>query len=277
MKKQIATTLLLLFSCITLWAQTPAQDSIFTRNGTVILGKVREIGTTEIRYVQPQINEEVVMVILKSEVERIVYANGVEQRFEKEKTGLETIEGNSEDLFAVQRKKALKLDVLGLAVNTLSLTYEQSLRPGRNIELGIGGIGLGFGLEGEHAKGIFLKGGYKFAQNPDHYLTGMRYAHILKGKYVKLEFDFASYSVEAKKDWFEADQKYSITKFAFLVVFGHQWIYDDRLLIDLYTGVGIGTNNLDDNDLSFPYGFATTGSDFPVAASFGLRLGLLIN
>lgn len=259
-----------------LGAQVTAPDTIFTRDGNTITCKIREIGVSEIRYVQPQLNPDVVMVIEKKKVARIVYANGTEQLFEAEAAAPETIEQNSEELFALQRKNALKLDVLALAANNLTLTYERSLRPGRSIELTAGAIGLGFGMKEEHAAGILLKGGYKFARNPDFYLGGMRYAHILKGRYLKLELDFASYSVEAEREFFSYEkEKYAITKFAFLVVLGNQWVYDDKFLIDVYSGIGIGTNSLEDNDLSYPYGFATLGDELPLAFSLGVRMGFL--
>ena len=262
---------------VALVAQVAAPDTIFTRDGNTITCKIREIGTSEIRYVQPQINADVVFVIEKYKVARIVYGNGAEQTFETDRKPPETIEQNSEELFALQRKNALKLDLLALAVNNFSLTYERCLRPGRSIEFSAGAIGLGFGLKDEHASGVVLKGGYKFARNPDFYLGGMRYAHILKGRYLKLELDFASYSVETETKLFSSHtEKYSITKFGFLVVLGNQWVYDDKILIDVYSGLGIGTNDLEDNDLSYPYGFATLGDEVPLAFSLGLRIGLLI-
>lgn len=273
MKNLLSTVFLLLLS-IALFAQTPVRDTIFTRNGSLILCKVREIGTSEIKYIQPEINPDVLIAISKSKVERIIYSNGVEQQFERDQ--IETIEENSEDLFAMQRKSAVKIDFLGLAVNTLNLTYERCLRPGRSVEFSVGGIGLGFGLKDENAAGVLLKGGYKFAKNPDYYLKGMRYAHILKGKYLKLELDFASYKVEAQRDFFENREKYTVTKFAFLIVAGNQWILENSFLIDVYAGVGLGTNNLDDNDLSYPYGFATLGDEFPMAFSCGIRIGFLL-
>ncbi len=276
MNKLTITALILIFSCFTIWAQVPEQDTIFTRDGETILCKIKEIGTSEIRYVQPQIKEDVIVAILKNDVERIVYSNGVEQTFNKANTRIETIEQNSEDLFAIQKNKALKLDILGLAVNTLSLTYEQCLRPGRSIEFSAGAIGLGFGLKEEEAAGVLLRGGYKFMQNPDHFLTGMRYAHILRGRYVKLELDFAAYDLKSNKELFGDKENYSITKFAFLIVLGEQWVFDDLIVVDMYSGIGIGTNNLDNLDWSYPYGFTTLGEDLPMAFSAGLRIGILL-
>ena len=272
--------ILMLFFVIStnLFGQSTELDSIYTRNGKIIVGKVKEIGTTEIKYTLPQISEDVINVISKDEVEKIVYPNHQTQIIESESLKNETIENNSQELFQTQRKNALKIDFLAIAANTLTLTYERCLQPGRSVEFSGGFIGTGIGLQEEKASGILLKGGYKFARNPDYYIKGMRYAHILKGAYIKLEFDFASYSVEGYRDIFEfSKERYNNTKWAFLLVFGDQWVFNDKLLVDVYSGIGIGDNSLKENvDSTYPYGFATLGDEFPLAMSLGLRLGLLI-
>jgi hypothetical protein len=252
-------------------------DSIYTKEGTIITGKVKEIGSSEVRYTLPQKNLDVVYVMNKYEINRIVFSGGQVQKFEAGPQQLETIADNSEELFQIQRKNALKVDFLSIAANTLTITYERCLRPGRSIEFSGGLIGIGVGLEEENASGILFRGGYKFVKDPDFYLKEMRYSHILKGSYVKLEIDFSTYSVTGSKDFFEDEERYNNTKYAFLLVLGKQWIFDDLILVDLYSGMGLGDNSLDDNlDLTYPYGFITLGENFPLAFSFGLRLGLLL-
>ncbi len=273
-----STFLFLSFFLVTtanLFAQ-PVLDSIYTRKGEVIVGKVTEIGISEIRYMQPQKALDVVFVINKADIERIVFSGGQVQKFEPGLQKPETIESNSQELFLIQKKNAFKIDFLSLAANTLTLTYERCLKPGRSVELSGGIIGMGFGLKEEDASGVLFRGGYKFAQNPDFYLKEMRYSHILKGSYLKLELDFASYSV-TNYEWFsESNSRYNNTKWAFLVVLGKQWVFNDSFLIDLFSGIGLGNNTLDNLDLTYPYGFATIGEDFPMAFSFGLRLGFLL-
>lgn len=258
---------------LNLFGQTEKPDSIFTKKGKILTGKVKEIGTSEVKYIQPQMSTDVVYTIAKNDVDRIVFANGQVQKFETE---LETIEGNSEKLFQIQKKNALKLDFLSIAANTLTLTYERCLKPGRSVEFSGGIIGIGVGLKEEDASGVLFRAGYKFAKNPDFYLKEMRYSHILKGAYLKLEFDFASYSVTGHQDFFDEKERYNNTKWALLLVPGKQWIFGDSFLVDIYSGIGLGNNSLEDLDFTYPYGFATLGEDFPLAFSFGVRMGLLL-
>ena len=273
--KTITLLMAFLFVTANLFAQADL-DSIYTRKGEVLVGKVKEIGHSEIRYIQPQTDLEVVYVLLISDIDRIVFSGGQVQKFEPDAKKPGTIEANSEELFLVQNKNALKIDFLALAANTLTLTYERCLRPGRSFEFSGGIIGMGLGLEDEDASGFLLRGGFKFARNPDFYMKEMRYSHILKGSYLKLELDFANYSVTGSDSFFENDKRYDNTKWAFLVVMGKQWVYSDSFLIDFFSGIGLGGNSLENLDLTYPYGFATLGEDFPLAFSFGLRLGFLL-
>jgi hypothetical protein len=256
---------------------TAPQDTLVKRNGEKIVCKVKEIGTSEIKYSSPEYNADLLFAIGKNDIDYIVFANGKVQKFDRTAYNDETIEKNSRDLYQNQHKIAVKTDFLSLATNTTSLTFEKCLRPGQSVEFSLGAVGLGFGDLDEKASGILFRGGYKFMRNPDFYMKDMRYAHILKGRYIKLEFDFASYS--AKDDY--AYDNYNnetdnITKWAALVVFGNQWVFNDSFLIDLYSGIGLGGNNCDGEEYYYPHGFLTVGNESPFAFSFGLRLGFLL-
>jgi hypothetical protein len=270
--KNLVLFIIFFFFAASLFGQTDL-DSIYTKGGDFILGKVKEIGSSEVRYTQPQSNLDVVYVINRRQIDRIVFSGGQVQQFDSK---LETIEDNSEELFLIQRKNAFKIDFLSIAANMFVFTYERSLKPGRSLEFSGGVIGIGTGLEEEDASGVLFRGGYKFAKNPDFYLKDMRYTHILKGSYIKAEVDFASYSVNGTTNFLGKTSRYNNTKWAFLVVLGKQWVFDNRFLVDFYSGMGLGDNSLEQMDLTYPYGFATMGDDFPLAFSFGLRLGFLL-
>lgn len=270
------TKIAFLFFVLIIPAFLYAQDTIVKRDGERIICIVKEIGTTEIKYVLPEINPDLIYAVAKKDVEKIIHSNGIIQEFEKEEETSESIEKNSMDLFELQKKNALKIDFLGLINNTFTLTYERCLKPGRSVEFSLGAVGIGFAQKEDNASGILFRGGYKLARNPDFYLKGMRYAHIMKGPYLKMEFDFASYGIEGQKELFGEKEKYTLTKWALLVVLGNQWIFDDKFAVDLYSGIGVGKNNLEDLDWTFPYGFTTLGKEFPLAMSIGLRIGFLI-
>jgi hypothetical protein len=254
-----------------------AQDSIIKRNGEVIECRVKEIGTSEIKYLIPEFNPDLLFSIAKDEVEKIVFSDGKVQTFGQDSPLSKSIEQNSHDLFLIQKKNALKIDFLGLVNNTLTLTYERCLKPGRSAEISLGAVGIGFAEKEDNASGILFRGGYKLVRSPDFYLEGMRYAHIMKGPYAKLEFDFASYRIEGHKDIWDPKEKYTLSKWALLVVLGNQWVFSDSFTLDLYSGIGVGRNNLENLDWTYPYGFSTLGKEFPMAFSFGLRFGFLFN
>lgn len=256
---------------------SPVQDTIFQRKGEIIICKVKEIGISEVKYIRNDFNPDLLFSISKNDIAKIVYADGKEQAFEIQSEIAGNIEQNSQDLFQIQKKNAIKIDFISLANNTFCLTYEGCLKPARTLELSLGVIGIGFAEKEDNASGIFFRGGYKLIRSPDFYLKGMRYAHIMKGPYLKFEFDFASYGIEGYKDLFESKEKYTLTKWAFLMVFGNQWVFNDAFVVDLYSGIGIGKNNLEDLDWSYPYGFTTLGSGFPMAFSLGVRCGFLFN
>jgi len=254
-----------------------AQDTIFQRNAEIIICKVKEIGISEIKYVRKEYNPDLLFSISKNDIAKIVYADGKIQVFEIQSELTGNMEQNSQNLFQIQKKNALKLDFIGLVNNNFCLTYERCLKPARSLEFSLGVVGIGFAEKEDNASGILLRGGYKLIRSPEFYMKGMRYTHIMKGPYVKFEFNFASYSIEGNKDLFQEKEKYTLTKWALLMVFGNQWVFNDALIIDLYSGVGIGNNNLKDLDWTYPYGFTTLGSGFPLAMSMGLRIGFLLN
>ena len=255
-------------------------DTIFKVNAEKIVCNVKEIGTTEIKYTSPEFSSELLFTVENRQVYKIVFADGKVKLIDHQQALNETIGKNSEDLYLKQRKNALKIDFIGLAVNTTSLTYERCLKPGNSIEFSLGAVGLGIADMKENASGILFRGGYKLIRNPDYFLRDMRYAHLLKGRYVKFEFDVASYRVKADRvifDFNSTTDTYNLTKWALLVVLGNQWVFSDSFLVDFYSGIGIGNNNRNDLDSSYPYGFLTLGSGSRLAFSLGLRIGFLLN
>ena len=94
----------------------------------------------------------------------------------------------------------------------------------------------------------------------------MRYAHILKGSYIKPELTFASYNLRSE------DRR--VTKGAIFITSGNQQVISDLLLIDTFFSFGYGFTNAGGFD-DFPYYFGVVGDGFPLSGSLGMRIGLL--
>jgi len=262
-KVYILSLLLLLFAM----QGMVAQDRIIQRDGNIIECKVAEIGSEEIKYIQPEYGQDLQFGILKSKVDKIIFADGRELVIDHLELARETTEMNSADLFLVQRRNAIKMAFLSPLTGTTSFSYERALKPGRSMEFTLSLIGLGFNNP-EDAAGVGLKAGYKFIRSPDHYIRGMRYAHILKGGYVKPEFSFARYDLRSKNE--------EVIKAALMVNLGKQWVFSDVFLVDLYFGVGYGMTTSRIEEPEYPHDFVVVDPEFPLALDAGFRLGFLI-
>jgi hypothetical protein len=156
-----------------------AQDLIMKKNNELIKCKIKEIGLDEIKYNLPEYSQDVLLSIDKDDIVKIIFENGKEMEFQKKMTNPETYREN--------KKNIIKVDFLSPLTGNTTFAYEHSLRPGRSVEASLGIIGLGIDPGEKNPGGAFIKFGYKFIKDPDFYLRGMRYAHILKGGYIKPE------------------------------------------------------------------------------------------
>ena len=108
---------------------------------------------------------------------------------------------------------------------------------------------------------------------PEHYQNKYRYAHLLKGSYIKPELTFVHYTADGDRwdggsgyGW--DDVKTTILNLA--VVGGKQWVYHNSLLLDIYAGLGI---NLGDTDNYYTFHYAFTGDT--VTLTGGIKIGFL--
>ncbi|KAF0198788.1 MAG: Uncharacterized protein FD166_1040 [Bacteroidetes bacterium] len=246
-----------------------AQDIIMKKDNELIKCKIKEIGLDEIKYMMPEYSQEVVFTVDKDDLVKIIFENGKEMEFQVKMTNPETYTDN--------KKNILKIDFLSPLTGNTTIAYERSLRPGRSIEANLGIIGLGIDAGDRNAGGAFVKFGYKFIKDPDFYLRGMRYAHILKGGYIKPEVAFGFFS---REEWNydiyynNVNEREDVLSGTIQLVFGKQWIFDNTFAIDMYGGVGYGFTT-SDNDIAYHYGYTIAGTDFPLAFSTGLKIGWL--
>lgn len=273
MKNKLKITLFLLMLSTLIFAQGKYADQLIQRNGKVIVCQVREIGDDEIKYVMEGYRDDLIFGIDKNKVKTIVFADGREMNLSDSMYGKENYEG--------QHKNALKFHFFSPLSGATAFSYERSLKPGRSIEAGLGIVGLGFQESNTRdASGFYAKLGYKFIKDPDFYVKGMRYAHILKGAYIKPELAFASYSFHEgyfyrmNGNLVPYYRNSNALKGAFIINVGKQWIYSDRFLVDWYVGAGYGIE--DKNTINNPqFGFVMGGSSFPLVLNAGFRIGLL--
>ncbi len=270
MKKLTGLLLFLIFALNLVCAQEKFDDQLIKRDGTVIKCKIKEIGDDEIKFNQEGINSNVLIGIDKSKVSKIIFSDGKEYLIDNKMSIYEDLEN--------QHKNNLKFNLFMPITGGYALTYERSLKPARSIEAEIGLIAKGENNEMgmPEAHGLFLKAGYKMMRSPDYYIRGMKYAHILKGGYVKPEIAITSFSYDKHWDannFGTGEESGSTTKVALMVNVGKQVIYTNAFAIDFFVGAGYGFGKLDP-DLHY-YAFVGTSGDVTFVMSGGVRIGFL--
>ncbi len=258
----------IMFLVIALSQSIVAQDVILNKDSITIKCKIKEIGLDEIKYTLPEYSADVTFAIDKDKVAKIIFENGKEMSFQKEMTNPEN--------YADNKKNALKINFLSPLYGSTSFSYERSLKPSRSVEGTLGIIGLGVDNWDENPSGAFVKFGYKFIKDPDFYLRGMRYAHVLKGAYFKPELGLATFGRDTYEyiyPYQQTTQRETVVSGVMQIVMGKQWIVDNAFLIDFYFGLGYGFSSSDNTN--YHYGFSIANSSVPISFSSGLKIGFL--
>lgn len=283
MKNKITFTLIALFTCISF---LKAQDLIYKKDNSVLVVKITEIGLDEIKYKDFAKPDGPVLVIDKAEVKKIKYENGKEEMMIK----------SQENAYADNKKQAIKADFLAPMFGQFTLGYERSLVPGKSFEVQLGLVGLGNNnysyLVNTSANGFFIRGAYKLITMPDYYLRGMKYAHILKGFYIKPELTYGVINeYTSKSNYTISGVNYTnytatATIFGLMLDFGKQWVIDNNFVLDYFLGIGYGAKSTNkpitttrfDRDIYWGNSHAFLGpyGDFPFAFTSGLKIGFLI-
>ena len=263
--KKIFLLLVTLLSVFSMYGQ----DIIYKKNKDIVNCKIIEIGLVEVKYLMPEKYKDVVMVVAKDDVLKIKYQNGEEQVFLNE-----MYDKNS---YADNRLNAIKIHPFSPLYTSLALSYERSVKAGQSYEGTLGFIGLGLNMLNVDPLGVYAKFGYKFIKNPDFYLRGMRYAHLLKGTYFKPEVALSMYSYNKMQfDYTSSASKVrqAAISSAILLNFGKQWVFDNRFAVDFSVGFGYGLTNIEKDDLSgmlSQYGFSVEpNTGFAYTSNFKL-------
>ena len=286
MKKIILLSLLVLFV-----AQIFAQDKIYKLKGAVIKAKVLEIGTDEVKYKLFDKPDGPIYVVDKSALNKIEFADG---SVEKYKINFKD-PGNYEGQLA----KAVKINFLAPLLGYSQFSYEKSVSPLKSYELGIGIIGAGknyqidnYYINGQtqpykrNAFGGFVEAGYKFNKLPNFWNKGARMTHLMQGSYVKPTATLGFYSDNALnyKTGNPVLEKRNNVFGSIILNFGHQWIFGDKFLVDVYYGIGYALDNVKDdynNNYYSDYMYnhfviQKAGPGANLGLSGGIKAGLLI-
>jgi len=270
-----------------------AQDKIYRQNGKVVEAKIIEIGSSEIKYREFSNPDGPIYVLETDRIKKIVYENGREERFADNLRDPER--------YADHASKAIKVNFLAPLYGYFEVGFEKSRGFGKSYEFSLGIIGAGkagvldwyssqLGEVKKSPFGAFVSAGYKFGKLPNFILFGKTKAtHLMQGTYVKPILYLGHYNenvIMIKNGTYEVGDQ-NVTFGALQLELGKQWVMGDKLVVDLYWGLGYGFDNkkdgnednygyYDDNTTAFNYANARGGRSPGLSATFGLKLGMLL-
>jgi hypothetical protein len=291
-KKLFMRKLIFFFiSLFVLIISSSAQDKIYRKNGEVLKVKVLEVSSSEIKYKIFGDNDGPVYVLEKDRIKKIEYENG---RVEKP-----TVNLKDPEQYADQLNKALKINFLSPLLGFTQISYEKSTGVGKSYELSFAVIGAGknrlldfydynsIRSERKNQFGLAIGAGYKFSKLPDFLFGRTRFTHLMQGAYAKPVVYLGNYSenrVAYKNNNQYVVERQNVTFGALEVELGKQWVFGDKFLIDIYTGLGWGADNkksdgdifFDNDTEAYNYLNQRLGKSPGLSLNAGLKLGLLI-
>jgi hypothetical protein len=243
-----------------------AQDTIYMRGGSVLSAKVIEIGELEVKYKMFIYHDGPTMSVFRNKITKIKFQNGTEMKFTDDELDV-NIEKDILD-----KKIVYKFHPFGLVNGHLQLGYERVIHTGFNIDSKVGYIfssNINFNDNKNNQRGFFLKPGVKFLLGSDIVVNGMKYAHPLKGKYIKVEMFFThihyneanlyreqtitnSYGYSYVTNVYEV-KPVNLNAIGGNIIYGRQYTLGNVMTLDYYVGIGVGRKSLKAKDVSAGY------------------------
>ena len=274
-------TLLFTITLICISIFSFGQDKIVKRDLTEILCKVSEIGITEIKYKKADNIEGPTYTIKKSEVLKIVFENGSEEKFEVNEMSVVPSANRS-------YKRAITTRPFSLMSGHICIGYQQALSSSRGIVAEIGVIGPGMGESYNPATGGYGRIGFRLKRSPEIVMEGMEWGYNLGGVYVQPEIAFSAFNRNTtSSEWDPVAQDYiytaenkSYSSGAFMITVGRQMIFGEIITFDLAGSIGYGFDNNNNNTIwDFDpryYSHNTFGGGAPVVWNITLTMGIML-
>ena len=299
-KPSIIISVLFTFFCNNIFSQ----DIIITKSGEQIKAKIIEVGKTEIKFKYFDNEDGPIISMNKDEVKTL-------QLQGKDKKHTNTINIKDDPMSisndAIKDKtSSLKLSFFSPLFRNLSFGYEWMFKPGFNFEVGAGIIGISVGDGGKKRnmrifkeenitpEGYFVKAGAKFflGNSSDFVVEGLKYAHPLKGRYLKPEIIYCNFtrtSTVTETDVLTGiaiatpvNLEKSYSSFAINIIYGRQLILGNSITAGYYVGAGYGFENVNSNaELNYyfntqRYSHRFISKNHPFTITAGVNVGIIL-
>jgi hypothetical protein len=259
-------------------APTPmAMDTLITIKNEKIPCKVTKISDYEIEYKKVNDPEATVFTTAREKVKEIRWSNG-----KKELLMPDEMDVNLERQI-LDKRSAIKFHFFSPIASQLTFSYEHCLKVGTNIEFSAGLINNSILYNSSSPnliQGLLFSGGVKFLLGEDFYVAGLKYAHPLKGRFIKPEIDFSSFVIRGETmntgstynngyytpgPIYVTDQR--ITSAALIINYGRQFVLGNILTFGYSVGLGYAFTSSKYTNASYPNG------SYPGMSTFYLNNG----
>ncbi|MDP1801375.1 MAG: hypothetical protein Q8L81_08490 [Bacteroidota bacterium] len=253
----------LLFSFVFLFVATvifSQADTLYLQKNKKIACKIMEINESEIKYKWAGNMDGPIYFIDKASVIKYALANGFTERLVPDELSIE-----NEHKEILGNRQVIKISPFSAAFSHLTVAYESVIKVGMNLDIEAGYINSSINSDASnnifrkgfnnstHNSGVFIKPGIKFFLGEDFSIKGLKYAHPLKGRYVKLDFAVSYINFEdLSRVYYNNNNTYpppavnsqtvysnmNTISYGGFVNYGRQFILGNILTLDYYAGIG---------------------------------------
>lgn len=266
MKKLLLTSALICFFVIG-YSQG---DTLYTKAQKKIPCKIVEIGESDIKYKILENLDGPMYSINVSKVFKYTLANGYTEILKPDELLIE-----NQHAEIMNNKSVIKVQPFSFVNNQISVAYEQVIKFGMNLDVELGYINNSISpstannnqfytanMAPAFCSGAYIKPGVKFMLGQDFSLKGMKYAHPLKGRYIKLDLAFSFMNFQDIYDYdysysgyYPQPQTYTTTSqdlntfgYGAFVNYGRQFILGNIISLEYYIGVGVSGQSFSYNN-----------------------------
>lgn len=215
--------------------------------------KIIEINETDFKLKLAGNLDGPVFVSSRTTITKYVLSNGYTQQVLPDEMSIE-----EEHKEILGNRTVIKIHPFSFVNNQLSFAYEKVIKVGMNLDLEFGysnsnlnGQRDAFGNNYTNGSntGAYIKPGVKFFLGQDYSVKGMKYAHPLKGRYIKLDLAFSYLNFQNLQrsavgyngtTYTTSSVSTNANTFAYggFVNYGRQFILGNILTLEYYIGIG---------------------------------------
>jgi len=218
-----------------------------------------EINESEIKYKWAGNIDGPIYFIDKASVIKYALSNGFVARLVPDELSIE-----NEHKEILGNRQVIKISPFSAAFSHISVAYESVIKVGMNLDIEGGYINSEINSDASnmfrtglnnstHNSGVFIKPGIKFFLGEDFSIKGLKYAHPLKGRYVKLDLAISYINFQDLSMVYYSQNNYpyngvqtvrtvysnlNTVAYGGFVNYGRQFILGNILTLDYYAGIG---------------------------------------